>query len=225
MIAFRIISIAAGLGLAIFLTYRRFKVTRSLKNEPFFPRLASYFRWLGRAFSRLLKREGWLEARSFYLGWLSLYPQLWQRWTLTGVILSFIYLAASGFGFALLSRRGLFGLTLLFHVTLGGIFVLGLAALTVLRAKHYTLFFSPEGSASSLSSSTRNIPQPLLRPLLFWLFILSGLSLGLTALLSMLPYFAFEAQVDIIGVHRYSGLVALLSAMLLLDQAISRQKS
>jgi hypothetical protein len=41
----------------------------------------------------------------------------------------------------------------------------------------------------------------------------------------MLPYFAFEAQVDIIGVHRYSGLVALLSAMILLDQAISRQKS
>ncbi len=225
MTAFRIISIAAGLSLAAFLTYNRFKETGSLKNKPFFPRLTSYFSWLGRAFSRFLKREGWVAARSFYLGWLFCYPRPWQKWTLSGVIFSFIYLAASGFGFSLLSPRGLFGLALLLHVSLGGIFVLGLAVLTVLRAKDYIPFVLPEQSAGSLSSSMKNIPSPLLTSLLFWLFILSGLSLGLTALFSMLPYFAFEAQVDIIGVHRYSGLVALLSAMLLLDQAISRQKS
>jgi hypothetical protein len=225
MTAFRIISIASGLGLVAFLTYGRFKATPGAKKKSFFSLATSYFSWLGRTLSRFFKREGWLGARSFYISWLSRYPRPWQKWTLSGVILSFFYLAASGFGFALFSSRGLFGLALFLHVGLGGVFILGLAALTVLRAKDYIAFPPAEASAGSLSAVTKTIPQPLLRSFLFWLFILSGLSLGLTALFSMLSYFTFEAQVDLIGVHRYSGLVALLSAIFFLDQAIPRQKS
>jgi hypothetical protein len=223
MTVFRIISIATGLGLVAFLTYGRFKAPSGAKTQSFFSRVASYCSWLGQALSRFFMPEGWLKARSFYLGWLSHYPRPWQKVTLSGVILSFLYLAASGFGFALFSSRGLFGLALLLHVGFGGVFSLGLAALTVLRAKDYIVFSPPEGSAGLPSSFIKNIPQPLLRSLLFWLFVLSGLSLGLTALFSMLPYFTFEAQVALIGVHRYSGLVALLSAIFFLDQAIPRQ--
>jgi hypothetical protein len=225
MTAFHIISIATGLGLAAFLTYNRFKASTGAETKSFFSLATSYFSWLGRTLSRLLLREGWLGARSFYLSWLSRYPRSWQKWTLSGVILSFLYLAASGFGFALFSSRGLFGLVLFLHVGLGGVFCLGLAVLVVLRAKDYIAFPPAEASAGSLSAVTKTIPQPLLKSLLFWLFILYGLSLGLTALFSMLSYFTFEAQLILIGVHRYSGLVALVSAIFFLDQAIPRQKS
>lgn len=225
MTAFRIISIATGLGLAALLTYNRFKAATGAKTKSFFSLATSYFSWLGRTLSRFLLREGWLGARSFYLSWLSRYPRRWQKWTLSGVILSFLYLAASGFGFVLFSSRGLFGLALFLHVGLGGVFILGLAVLAVLRAKNHIAFPPAEGSAGSLSAIAKTIPRPLLRSLLFWLFILSGLSLGLTSLFSMLSYFTFEAQVALIGVHRYSGLVAMLSAIFFLDRAIPRQKS
>ncbi len=224
MTAFRIISIAASLGLALLLSYRRFKATHSPKTTPFFSRVKSYFFWLGHEISKFLKRDAWRKAWSFYRDWLSFYPRPWQKWALSGVIISFLYLAPSGLGFALFSPRGLFGLALLVHVGLGGIFAVCLAALTVIRAKEYVGFAPPESSAEPPSSFIKNIPQPLLRSLLFWLFILSGLSLGLTAFLSMLPYLTFEAQVDLVWIHRYSGLLALLSAMLLLDQAVPPQE-
>ncbi|MBM3285444.1 MAG: hypothetical protein FJY81_06185, partial [Candidatus Aminicenantes bacterium] len=73
MTAFGILSIVAGLGLAAFLTCRRFSAGRAEKNAPLISRAAGYFAWLGRVLSGFFKRQGWLSVRSFYVAWLSRY--------------------------------------------------------------------------------------------------------------------------------------------------------
>ncbi len=226
MTAFRILSIGCILGLFAFLSYRRFKASSLLQNQPFFSKLTAYFRWLGFYIPTVFSHAGWRKIWSFYLAWLNSYPQAWQKWALGGFLLSFLYLAASGFAFALFTSRGLFGLPLLFHVFGGGIFSLCLALLVILRAKHYSRLTPQNGMAEASSGSLHlNRLTSLLRPALFWLFVLSGFSLGLTALLSMFPYFSFEGQAGLVTVHRYSALIGFLSAMLFLDQAIARSKS
>jgi hypothetical protein len=56
--------------------------------------------------------------------------------------------------------------------------------------------------------------------LLFWLFIVSGLFLAATALFSMLPYFSLKTQVGLVETHRYSALLALLTAIVFFDTVI-----
>jgi cytochrome b subunit of formate dehydrogenase len=48
--------------------------------------------------------------------------------------------------------------------------------------------------------------------LLFWVFVCSGLFLTLTALLMMLPWLAQPGHARILDLHRYSSLIAVLSA-------------
>lgn len=221
---FRSITIIALVSLVGLLTYPHFKRKAGPTRKPFFASIPAYILWLGRRISGLPKPESRKFLRTAYHTWLSRFPSPWLKWTFIGLALSFAYLALSGFGYAIFSIRGLFGLPLLLHVIAGGIFAISLALIVVFRSREYA---SPlAGSVldhSSLGSFLKNFPPSLIRSLLFWIFSISGLLLASTALFSMLPYFSFNAQLALIAVHRCSALAALLAAIAFLDKGIFRQ--
>jgi len=224
---FRIISAFSVLALAARLTYRRFKhdtvqagaQTGSLSR-------AAYLRWLGRGFASLFQPAGWKWMRATYAYCCTLYSPPLLKWVFVGLSASFIYLAASGLAFALLSPRGLFGIPLLLHVVAGGLFAVSLAADVIFRAKEYgsiievfTAGGRPMGYLLGLFS------RPLRQSVLFWLFVISGLALVSTALFSMLPYFSFRTQVGLVETHRWCALAAVLAAMAFFDSIIPRKEA
>jgi hypothetical protein len=138
---------------------------------------------------------------------------------------SFIYLAASGLAFALLSSRGMFGIVLLIHVVVGGVFAASLAVFVVIRAKDNI----PAPEIFQLDRLTLKyfsslFARSLQRPTIFWIFIAAGLSLATTALFSMLRFFSLNTQVGLIEVHRYSALAAVLAAVVYFDSVVLRQE-
>jgi hypothetical protein len=187
-------------------------------NKPLF---FAYFSWLGRRVSELFRRPSWPSLQSAFKKWLDLYPQPWMRWVVAGLVLSFSYLAASGFALAVFSSRGIFGIPLLFHVISGGIFAVGLAFLLIFRAKEHAFLTAKTEPLTPLISTLSKIFSRLpLHSILFWLFVISGLFLVATALLSMLSTFSFKTQLELVETHRYSALVALLTAIVFFDDVL-----
>lgn len=219
---FRIITIVSVLGIIARLTYLRFLrkllTSASTPNKSLF---LSYFSWLGHRVSELSRPSPWPLLQAFFKKWLDRYHLLWMRWVMAGLVLSFSYLAASGFFFAVFTSRGIFGLPLLFHVIAGGIFAVCLAVILVFRAKEYAFLVEKATSLWPLTGTLSKIFARLpLRSILFWLFIVSSLFLAATALFSMLPYFSLKTQVGLIETHRYSALLALLTAIVFFDTVI-----
>lgn len=224
---FRIISIISLLGLAGRLTYLRFRhdtvlagaQTGSLSRT-------AYLRWLGHGLLSLFQESGWQWLRATYAYCCTVYPAPMLKWVFVGLSTSFIYLAASGFAFAVFGTRGLFGIPLLLHVVAGGVFAISLAADVIIRAKEYSslidVFTSkgrPMGYLIGLFS------RPLRQSLLYWVFVIAGLVLVSTALLSMLSYFSFRTQVALVATHRWSALAAALSAMAFFDSVLPRKEA
>jgi hypothetical protein len=216
---FRVIALLSILGLAGRLTYVRFRKEAVPPGaKPCSPSSTGYIAWLGRKIASVFRPAGLKSLQETYDYCAASYPPSVQRWAFIGLTSSLAYLALSGFAFALFSSRGLFGLPLLFHVIAGGIFAVSLAVIVVRRAKEYSSFSELAGAARRpLISLLHDVPRPLLQSLLFWIFTLAGLFLVATALLSMLPYFTFKAQVAFVETHRWSALVIVLSAMLFFD--------
>ncbi len=147
-----------------------------------------------------------------------LYPDRLLRWTAVGLAASFVYLAVSGLFFAVFTTRGMFGVTLLFHVVAGGLFAACLAAFAIFRAKDNIA--GPESfviDRFTLRKFPSSVPPELFRPVLFWIFVAAGLMLAITALGSMLRFFSFDSQTGMIDVHRYSALASTLAAMAFFD--------
>jgi hypothetical protein len=219
---FRIVTAVSLLGLLARLAYLRFVrhlVTSGRTPKRSLP--AAFFSWLGERTSGIFRfSASWSSLLSVFKKWLGFYASPWMRWTVAGLALSFLYLAASGFGFAVFTSRGLFGLPLLLHVLAGGVFAACLAVLVLVRARDHTSLQEkdtlPEfaGSPSPLASPGRFISS------LFWLFVVAGLFLIATALLSMLPYFTYKGQLELVQIHRYSALIGLLAAILFFDAVI-----
>jgi hypothetical protein len=139
---------------------------------------------------------------------------------------SSIYLAASGFAFAIFSPRALFGIPLVVHVVAGGIFALCLAADVILRAKEYSSLIDIFTSGGRpLGYLVGLISRPLRQSLLYWVFVIAGLALVLTALLSMLPYFSYRTQLGLVETHRWSALAAALSGMAFFDSVLPRKQA
>jgi hypothetical protein len=220
---FRIVTIVSVLGLLSRLTYLRFVrhlVTsgRTLKRSL----LLAFFSWLGERASGMFKLSAaWPSLRSLIKNWLDFYASSWMRWTVAALALSFLFLAASGFGFAVFTSRGIFGLPLLFHVIAGGIFAACLSVLVLVRAREHTSLQETPSSPEFSGNPSSPLPSPgLFISSLFWLFVVSGLFLIATALLSMLPYFTSRGQLELVQIHRYSALIALLTAILFFDAVI-----
>ncbi len=194
---FKIISWVSLLGAVLGLSYFRFKKQKHS---------LSFILWVR---DSLIKRFN-LGRASAAVEWFDLHvvrpnPQA-QRWIFIGLVFSFLYLALSGFFFALIFPRPLTGLFLMAHVGLGGVFAVCLAGVVILRARVYDLS-QPEDPRAAQSGTLLLISR-----LLFWAFVISGLALVLTALFMMLPLFAQAGHVRIVETHRYCALVSVLSA-------------
>jgi hypothetical protein len=175
--------------------------------------LKDYFSWIGYRSTALLKVP-WVErAKELYRNWIiQRYPPA-QRWVFIGLALSVSYLTLSGFLFALLRVR-IFGLFLLLHVVLGGIFAVCLCLAVILRARYYV--WDPEdfkGKKGILNLKTRLGVRMLWQIIFFWTFVASGFMLILTALSQMLPSFSLRTQLVLFEVHRYAALGLLLSVI------------
>ena len=212
---FGIITLVSLLGLISVLMhhhYKRIQATARKKSSPF--KRTDYLSLLARQISGLSKnplktiREKLLRKVIFLR-----YPAV-ERWGILCLSLSFFFLAVSGFMYALFFTQSLTGYPLLFHVILGGIFAVCLPIVVVLQAQVYTFWSEGAEFATKFKgSSKRSGPVTLVEKILFWLFVISGFLLILTALSSMLPAFSLRDQLGLVDIHRYSGLVALLSSI------------
>jgi hypothetical protein len=219
---FRIFAFLLLAGYALWLSYRRFQKSPAFSlTKAGHLSLGAYVAWAFRRLKSMTAGGGraWLETAEARLALL--YPDRALRWVAIGLAASFAYLAASGLIFAVFTTRGMFGLALLLHVAAGGLFAACLAAFAILRAKDNIA--GPESfviDRFTLRKIPRSLPHELLRPVLFWVFVVSGLVLAVTALGSMLRFFSFDSQSGMIDVHRYSALAATLAAMGFFDSVL-----
>lgn len=195
---FKIISWVSLLGTALGLSYFRFK---KHKDSP------SFAVWMRDSLQIKIKEQRTSAAADWFDLHLVRPNPLPQRWIFIGLVFSFLYLALSGFFFALFFPRPLHGIFLMAHVGLGGVFAVCLVGVVIFRARIYDFsqMDDPRGSQSGAMLLTSRI--------LFWVFVISGLTLVLTALFMMLPLFAQPGHVKIVYTHRYSALTAVLSAL------------
>lgn len=128
----------------------------------------------------------------------------------------FVYLFGSGFYFSLFSTHRMYGLPLMFHMIFGCFFALLMCAVLILYAKKFDFLDQETEKKHKLLLNVKNS--------LFWLFVLSGLSLVTTSLLMMIPIFIYQTQLVFFEVHRYSALVSVLSALGFLYASFSKNE-
>ena len=217
---FAIITILAVLGLLLRQTALRFRDSRGTAPNGAAPRFAwgPYGAWLAArtkaAFQIQTVQKTWTEFES----WTAKYYPGWTKWLFAAFVLSFLYLAASGFFFAVFIARGIYGLPLVGHVVLGGLFAILLAGMLLWRARDYRFDKQEEEAIEHFSFPVfKNVSKAFVRKTFFWIFALAGLLIILTALLSMLPILPADAQQTLILIHKYSALAALLAAIVFVD--------
>ena len=202
---FTAITLISFLGLIFALSLHNFHglEVKTEKDSPDFS-LKAYFPWFFKSTLSLFKTSWSKRCRDLWKKWI-IHPYPGNiRWIFICLCCSFFYLTASGFLFALLFPRRLYGFPLMLHVCAGGVFAVSLALALVLRARFYV--FSPEEEKTEKNfSSTRSW-------IFFWLFIVAGFLLINTALVMMLPLFSLRIQIYLFEVHRYSALIAVLVA-------------
>lgn len=206
--------LAAGLGLA----YRRFRVEHPSAegNILYAAIIRDFARWLGRRIPETLSRP----APAGWPAWIKGF-RLWrlppfEKWLLICLYGSFLYLAASGFFFAIFIERGLYGFPLVLHVVAGAFFAVCLTLIAFLRARRFAFNPGPLSLPGDLESVRKfKIPWGARdwAKGLFWVFLLGGLSLTVSALLPMLPWFPYKGQIILFGLHRWSALLTLVAAI------------
>lgn len=221
---FRIIAIFSVAGLAGRLAYIRFREETFIAGaQAGSLSWSAYFRWVLRRMGSLAGSLGWRSLRALYNYCLTFHTEPLMKAVFSGLAWSAFFLALSGIGFALFSPRGLFGVFLLLHVVAGGMFAVCLAAEVILRAKEYNLALEVLAHGRKpFRPFQETFYPPLNRSLFFWGFALAGLVLTITALSSMVPFFNLDTQLALIQVHRWSGLIAVLLAMLFFDAVLPR---
>jgi len=152
--------------------------------------------------------KGWTRLYEWAKTWAEQFYPGWRSWVFFGLILSFLFLVLSGFLFALLVPRGLYGLPLLLHVAAGGIFAICLSMVVVWRARDYTL----------------DVVQPIFLKVMFWTFVVSGLCLIVTSLSSMISFLSMPCQIGMIRWHRLFAFVSLASVFAFLYYSLDREK-
>ena len=120
---FTTLTILSVVGLVLGLSYRSFLTkTKGLDKLSLKDRILSFFTSLPGRTVFGIKSLDWKSLASWIGRWAKGHFSGWKVWGFYGLLLSFVFLALSGFGFALFCPRGLFGLPLLLHVIAGGIF-------------------------------------------------------------------------------------------------------
>ncbi len=142
------------------------------------------------------------------------FPNL-EKWLFVCFYGSFVYLAASGFFFAIFIPRGLYGYPLVGHVMAGGLFAACLTLIIIFKARNFISIPKPLTLRPALLDPRKmGITAVRVRLAAFWLFVLAGFLLTLSALLPMLPFLRTAGQKFMFEFHRYSALASLVAAMI-----------
>jgi hypothetical protein len=213
---FTIITVLALAGSFLGLAFHRFRTTREearstiLYVEIFKKCLA----WLALRTTQSARRASpkawWNYVKSLPLWRL---PDL-EKWLFVCFYGSFAYLTASGFFFAVFIPRGLYGYPLIGHVMAGGLFAACLTIIVFFKGRNFISIPRPMIlSLTLLDPRKMGITAARVKLAAFWLFVLTGFLLTLSALLPMLPLLRTAGQKVMFEFHRYSALVSLLAAM------------
>lgn len=164
-----------------------------------------YIKWLLRKVTGFFSVLFGRKRKELFDRWLRHCSPLRKKWSAVGLYVSFTLLAVTGFLFTLVGSLRLFGLPLMLHVSLGGLFAVCLAVVLLQRAED---FFG----AGNNTETKSDIPAWLGKTM-FWLFTLAGFFLLSSALAMMLPVFSSRAQLNLFAIHRYAALTALPAAI------------
>ena len=208
-----VLVVAAGL---VGLAFHRFWTTREeARSTLLYSLLAKKFSaWLALRTIQITRQVS-LRAWWAYLKNLPLWREpLLEKWLHIAFYGSFLYLAASGFFFAIFIPRGLFGYPLVGHVMAGGLFAVCLVIIVLFKGRDFITVPKPARlSLTLLDPRKMGITRARVRLWAFWTFVLAGFLLTLSALLPMLPLLRTPGQKFMFEFHRYSALLALLAAM------------
>jgi len=213
---FIIVAILALAGTFLGLAFHRFRTTREeAKSTILYAEIVKkYLAWLALRtiqMSRKASPKAWWE----YLTALPLWRQpVLEKWLYICLYGSFLYLAASGFFFGIFIPRGLFGYPLVGHVMAGGLFAVCLVTVVLFKGRDFITVPKPASlSLSLLDPRKMGITTARVKLWAFWLFVLAGFLLTLSALLPMLPLLRTPGQRFMFEFHRYSALLATVAAM------------
>ena len=213
---FTIITILAVAAAVLGLAFHRFWTTRqearsTILYSEILKKSLAWFALRTIQMSRRASPGAWWR----YIKSLSLWHRpLLERWLYICLYGSFLYLAASGFFFAVFIPRGLFGYPLMGHVMAGGLFAASLTVLVIFKGRDFVSVPKPvDLSLSLLDPRKMGITAARVKVAAFWLFVLAGFLLTLSALLPMLPLLRTPGQEFMFEFHRYSALLSLLGGM------------
>lgn len=217
---FAVLTVLSLLGLVFRQTSLRFMASEAASGGATTGKFSwpGYGKWLRRRGVAVLRDGAPAKALAWFNDWTAgRYPG-WMKWVFAAFLLSVLYLAASGFFFAVFIPRGMFGFPLVGHVSLGGLYAVGLAFILIWRTHDYRFDRNEEAVFEAFACPMiKNASKSFVRKILYWGFALFGLLIILTALLSMLPILPAEAQKTLIGIHKYSALASILLAGLFVD--------
>jgi len=223
---FILIAVFAVLGIVFRQSHLRFREAAAAEGKSSEALTGkAYSSWLRRRTGAIFKKETIKKTLNIFGNWTTGHYPGWTKWIFIGLTASFLYLAASGFFFALFIPRGMFGVPLLAHVGFGGLFAVSLAAAMIWRARAYR-WDEPEAAAHEGFASPifKKLSKTSLRKILFWAFAVFGLVQIVTTLGTMLPVFTFETQQVMSTIHRYSALAIILTAIVFIDITFISQR-
>jgi len=212
---FIIVTVLALAGTFLGLAFHRFWTTQEeAKSTVLYAEIVKkYLAWLSLRtvqLSRKASPKAWWE----YVAGLPLWRQpVLEKWLYLGLYGSFLYLAASGFFFGIFIPRGLFGYPLVGHVMAGGLFAVCLVIIVLFKGRDFITVPKPASlSLSLLDPRKMGITAARVKLWAFWLFVLAGFLLILSALLPMLPLLRTPGQRFMFEFHRYSAVVSAAAA-------------
>ena len=130
---------------------------------------------------------------------------LWEKLVYVATIVAVADLAVTSF-YAVLSEGVLHGWLLLGHMVGSGAFValLVLVALTWANSSRFGRQLENDGDGAAIRFTG-------LAKVSFWLFLLAGLATMGSMLASMLPLFGSDGLHELLDLHRYAGLAAVIA--------------
>jgi hypothetical protein len=212
---FTIITILSALGLFAGLAFHRFWTTREEARSTiiYVEIFKKYLAWLAlrtiQSARKASPKAWWDYVKALPLWRL---PDL-EKWLYIGFYGSFAYLAASGFFFAIFVPRGLYGFPLVGHVMAGGLFAACLAVIVIFKGRNFISVPRPVNlSLALLDPRKMGITAARVKFAAFWLFVLAGFLLALSALVPMIPLLPTAGQKLMFELHRYTALASALAA-------------
>jgi hypothetical protein len=213
---FTIVTVLVLAATVLGLAFHRFWTTREeARSSLIYVEIAKrFFAWLALRAIQITRRAS-PKAWWAYLKGLPLWREpVLEKWLFISFYGSFLYLAASGFFFAVFIPRGLFGFPLVGHVMAGGLFAVCLTIVVLFKGRDFIAVPKPARLTLELFDPRRmGITPARVKLWAFWLFVAAGFLLTVSALLPMLPLLRTPGQKFMFEFHRYSAVLSGLAAI------------